>query len=272
MYALSGLLSFIAFHIVKYRRKVVEENLAKAFPKKNKEELEKTAKGFYSNLVDIIVETLKLLTVADKEIKKRVHIENPEILQDFYRQKRTLVILSSHQCNWEWFASCSLQVEYPIDAVYLRLTNEFSEKLLKKIRGRYGASLVEKNNLLKRIVSTKEEVKIISMVADQAPSHDANVLWVPFLNQPTNFFTGFEKIATKFGFPVLYAEMVRTKRGHYTIRFKLLAENPGELPQNEITRRFVKELEQTIQQSPSDWLWSHKRWKYAYKAKPEKLV
>lgn len=266
LYALSDGLSFIAYHVIKYRRKVVFDNLKKAFPDKNQKEIAVIAKGFYTNLLDIMVETIKLYTVPEEEIRKRVRIENPELLEDFYLQKRPLLALSSHQCNWEWFAACSLRVEYPIDAVYLKLNNEFSDNLVKKIRGRFGATLVEKRNLLKRLVATKEDVKIISMVADQAPKHDANVLWMPFLNQNTNFFTGFEKIATKFNFPVLYAEMRRTQRGYYMIRFTLLTEKPADLPQNEITRRFVKELEKTIQQSPSNWLWSHKRWKYAYKA------
>jgi|SRR5690606_9687831 len=99
-------------------------------------------------------------------------------------------------------------------------------------------------------------------MADQSPRHEADVLWTNFLHQESKFFTGAEKIARKLDLPVLYVEMQRIKRGYYTARFAILSDEPTKTEKNEITFRYIRALEKTIREHPSDWLWSHKRWKY----------
>lgn len=266
LYAIADGLFILVYYIVAYRKKVVYENLKRAFPDKSEQELEIIAKGFYKNLLDVIVETLKLLTISGEALRKRVVIENPEVIEAFYSQNKSVVVLTSHQCNWEWLlVSCSHQLDYAVDAVYLRLTSAFSENLMQRIRSRFGANLVEKKDLFKSLISRRNILKIVAMVGDQAPRHDANVLWTTFLHQDTNFFTGAERIAAKFDMPVLYVEMKRRKRGYYSITFEVLSAAPKGAADNEIMLKFVKSMEKTVQQYPSDWLWSHKRWKYAYK-------
>lgn len=216
--------------------------------------------------MDIIFETIKLLTISEKALMERVVIENPEAIMQFRTQNKPVVVLTSHQCNWEWLlVSCSLQLDYPVDAVYLRLNNSVSDNLMLAIRSRFGANMIEKNDLFKSLIARRDIARIIAMVGDQAPKHDANVLWTEFLHQETNFFTGGERIAVKMNLPVLYVEMRRVKRGYYAINFEVLSTTPKKTANHEITAKFVKAMEMTIQKHPSDWLWSHKRWKYAYK-------
>ena len=268
LYAIADFLFFITYYVIGYRKQVVFENLKQSFPDKKDAELRKIAKGFYRNLADVIVETIKLLTISPERLKKRVLLENREVIQHFYNQKQSVIVLTSHQCNWEWLlVSCSQQLDHAVDAVYLRLNNAFSEKLLKTIRSRFGARLIEKRHLLRELLLTKDITKIIAMVGDQAPMNEANVLWTNFLNQETNFFTGSERLAFKLKLPVLYVEMKRQRRGFYIINFKVLAEAPSGMAPNEITKKFVSEMETSIRKNPSDWLWSHRRWKYAYKRK-----
>lgn len=271
LYAIADMLFVIIFHLISYRKKVVFDNLKKSFPEKTSKELKTIAKGFYKNLMDIIFETIKLLTISEKALMERVVIENPEAIMQFRTQNKPVVVLTSHQCNWEWLlVSCSLQLDYPVDAVYLKLNSSFSDNLMLSIRSRFGANMIEKNDLYKSLISKKGIARIIAMVGDQAPKHDANVLWTDFLHQETNFFTGGERIAVKMNMPVLYVEMKRTKRGHYAIAFEVLSESPAQEQKNEITEKFVRAMEKTIRQYPSDWLWSHKRWKYAYKSPRKK--
>ena len=214
-----------------------------------------------------MLETVKLLTLSEKELRRRVVLENPETIMQFRAQNRPVVILTSHQCNWEWLlVSCSLQLDYPVDGVYLRLTNSFSERLMLSIRSRFGANMIEKKDLYKSLVSRKHIARIIALIGDQAPKHDANVLWTDFLHQETNFFTGGERIARRMDIPVIYVEMRRVKRGFYATTFEVLADSSKETQKNEISQKFVRAIEKTIRQYPSDWLWSHKRWKYAYKS------
>ena len=267
LYTLADILYVLLFHVIAYRKKVVFENLRKSFPEKTPIEIRSIAKGFYKNLIDVILETVKLLTISEEELRKRVAMDNPETIMQFRAQNRPVVVLTSHQCNWEWLlVSCSLQLDYPVDAVYLRLNNSFSNNLMLSIRSRFGANMIEKNELFKSLISRKEIARIIAMIGDQAPRHDANVLWTDFLNQETNFFTGGERIAAKMNLPVVYVEMRRRKRGHYAITFEVLSEFPAQDPKNAIMEKFVRAMEKTIRRYPADWLWSHKRWKYAHKS------
>lgn len=267
LYAVSDILYVLLFYVISYRRKVVFENLRNSFPEKNPKEIRTIAKGFYKNLTDTLFETIKLLTIPEKALRQKVIMENPEVIMQFRSQNRPVVVLTSHQCNWEWLlVSCSLQLDYPVDAVYLRLNNSVSDNLMLAIRSRFGANMIEKNDLFKSLIARRDIARIIAMVGDQAPKHDANVLWTEFLHQETNFFTGGERIAVKMNMPVLYVEMRRVARGHYAITFEVLSEAPAKEPKNETTGKFVRAMEKTIIQYPSDWLWSHKRWKYAYKS------
>lgn len=273
LYALADSFFVVLFYLVSYRKKVVFDNLRKSFPEKAPQEIRAIAKGFYKNLIDVMLETVKLLTISEKELRKRVVIDNPEVIMQFRIQDRPVVVLTSHQCNWEWLlVSCSLQLDYPVDGVYLRLTNSFSDHLMLAIRSRFGANMIEKKDLFKSLITKKNIARIIAMVGDQAPKHDAHVLWTNFLHQETNFFTGGERIAIKMNMPILYVEMRRLKRGHYAIAFEVLSESPKESQKNEITEKFVRAMEKTIHQYPSDWLWSHKRWKYAYKRQLKDLT
>lgn len=263
LYPISSFLYFIIYYILGYRKKVVFCNLKNSFPEKSEHEIKIIAKAFYKNLLDVLLETIKMMTISKRELVERVYIENPEVLENFYLQGKSVIVLTSHQCNWEWLtASSTLQIKHAVDAVYLKLKDEFSEKLMKDIRERFGGNLIEKDDFIKSLISRKDILKVNALMADQAPRHEANVLWTDFLNQESKFFTGAERIAKKLKLPVLYIEMWRVDRGRYRARFTVLAENPGEFEKDEITLKYVHELEKTIQNNPSGWLWSHKRWKH----------
>jgi len=252
--------------VIGYRKKVVFGNLRNSFPEKSETEIKSIAKGFYRNLMDVVFETIKMMTISKSDLVKRVFIENPEELKKFYLQGRSVVVLTSHQFNWEWLtASATLQIDHAVDAVYLRLTSKFSEKLMMHMRSRFGALMIEKGNFMRLLVSRRHIVKVNALMADQAPKNEANVLWTKFLHQETSFFMGAERIAKKMNLPVLYIEMWREKRGYYRARFSVLAEDPLNTAKNEITLKYIQALENAIKSKPSGWLWSHKRWKYPRK-------
>jgi KDO2-lipid IV(A) lauroyltransferase len=68
-------------------------------------------------------------------------------------------------------------------------------------------------------------------------------------------------IANNFNLPVIYYSVKKVKRGFYELEFKLLTEEPLSLPYGAITEKYVSALENDILNQPSQWIWSHKRWK-----------
>jgi KDO2-lipid IV(A) lauroyltransferase len=262
IYLFSDFLSFILYHVIKYRRKVVFENLQNSFPDKSVQELNKISRQFYSNLTDTILETLLIPSLTKKQFTQKVIQKNPELPLYYLTKGQSIIVLTGHQCNWEWLllSSCMIS-DYTIDAIYRPLKSKQSDSFFLKLRSRFGANLIPMKDTLRSIIRRKDITRTIAMVADQTPPGGEIQYWTKFLNQDTPFFVGADKIARTTSFPVLYLSMKRIRRGYYETRFELLAEAPFPEEKFSVVERYVKALEKTIIDAPSDWLWSHKRWK-----------
>jgi Kdo2-lipid IVA lauroyltransferase/acyltransferase len=262
LYRFADLLYVLACYIFKYRKKTVIENLKKAFPEKNPAEINKIAKGFYKNLADILIETVKGPGMSEKELKKRVKVVNLEAGDKYYDQNISFIAMFSHMGNWEWVAlACSVYLRAEVVGIYQQQANLTVDAWLKQARESLGAITIEKKQVLRQLTIRRNIISGIGVIADQSPAAGENRFWTNFLNQQTAFFSGGEKIARKFNFPVVYVSMKRLKRGYYEMGFEEIAEPPYIIPENEILKTFVQKLEKDIQQAPSDWLWSHNRWK-----------
>ena len=87
LYFISDLSFFVLYHITHYRRKVVRRNLRNSFPGRTSEEIETIEKEFYHHLCDIMFETIKSLTMGEKEIRRRFRVRNPELLERYYEKR-----------------------------------------------------------------------------------------------------------------------------------------------------------------------------------------
>jgi Kdo2-lipid IVA lauroyltransferase/acyltransferase len=235
----------------------------------SKPELEKTTSAFYTNFTDVFLETIKLLTIPGEELVNRLRIKNPEAVNDRLRRGQSLIALTSHYCNWEWMlASCSIQFIHPPDGVYLRVKNPFFEKLMLKIRSRFGAYMIEKKYILSEENKRKDSPRVIAMVADQAPKGERSLKWIHFLNQETPFINGPERISKILDLPVVYGKIRRIKRGYYEMEFVEIKSGPGPVSDRPVTEKFATLLEENIREYPPNWLWSHNRWK---QTRPEQI-
>ncbi|MGV3560855.1 lysophospholipid acyltransferase family protein [Larkinella arboricola] len=262
-YAIANVLYYLLAYVIGYRKEVILTNLKRSFPEKSDAEHRRIAKKFYRNFADVLVETVKLPGLSPSALKKRVQFTNKHIVLDKLAAGQPVLIMASHQCNWEWAPSASVVNGMPADAVYKKLNNELSEHLVRYIRARFGAKPVPMKSLLREMASRRHEPRLIALVADQIPDQPEYGYWTPFLHQETPFYPGTERLARTFKIPVFYIEMERTRRGHYSMTFHPIAEPPYDhLPNGELINRYRDLLEKTIQKAPSDWLWSHKRWKH----------
>jgi Kdo2-lipid IVA lauroyltransferase/acyltransferase len=263
LYGLSDGLSWIFFALLGYRRKVVLENLRHAFPGQSDAWYRKTSRAFYRSFTDIWLEALKTLTLSPKNMRKHVTFLNPEILQQWEAKGKSTMMLAGHTASWEWlFVRGSLDIKNVV-AVYLKVENPFFDKLMLQIRSRYGARLIEKAGLLREILRSRGQYRNIAMVADQAPRKGSLYEWHSFMNRPAPFFDSAEKMARKEEMPLYYIGIKRIKRGYYQMWAEELGRPPyGQLPEGELTARYIRALESNIRQQPEGYLWSHKRWKH----------
>jgi len=261
LYLISDLLAFGMQHF--YRKEVVLSNLTNAFPDKSPSEIQSITKAFYKNLADIIVETIKGLSISEKVLKKRVHFKNMELINDYHESQQSVLVIAAHQCNWEWLllGGC-LQMPFPIDGIYAPLKNPTMDKLMLEMRSRFGGKPINKRNALIEIMKRSKVLKALAIVADQVPGKNTEKYWTSFLNQDTAFFTGAEQLARWLKYPVIFLHVERRKRGHYEVTFRKLAEPPYDASNMNVLPGYVKEAENMIKARPHEWLWSHKRWKY----------
>lgn len=264
LYGLSDLLSFVAFRVLRYRVEVVKSNLRRAFPELSEADIHRLSKRFYRNLSDILVETLKLLQMKETDFLKRVHIQNIEVLREGLRMQRPVVVLTTHQGNWEWLQH-AVQLHLPDTAVYFvyqRLSNPFFDRLMLRLRSRFGAQGIEMKQVFRKALMLRREPIIFALLADQSPRRHSSFEWVWFFNELLAFFNGGAKLAIKLQSPVVLGISYRKKRGHYHLEFKTLSQPPYDAEAtSSITQAYAKALEDSLQRQADNWLWSHKRWK-----------
>lgn len=264
LYIKSTILFFLFYHVVGYRKKVVKENLALVFPEKTQAERNHITREFFKHFCDMIVETIKVFTITEKEIRKRFVFTNPEMLDQYYKNDRSILLMAGHYNNWEWTGILNKIIDFEAHAVYKPLRNQQLDALVKKTRGHFGGTIISN----KKIVGTlfrkwKKGIKTLTYIlSDQTPKMGSFKYRDTFLGIDVPMFTGTEELAKKLDFSVLYLKVEKQKRGYYTATFVPLADNPQEYPDFQITRMFFDSLENQIHENPEFYLWSHKRWKH----------
>jgi KDO2-lipid IV(A) lauroyltransferase len=262
LYPISDLISFLLFHIFRYRRDVVEDNIIKSFPRKDTQEQKKIIRKFYSNLSDVLLEGIKAFTMTRKQIIKRHRVVNPEILHPYIEKGMSVIGLPSHYTNWEWGSmSGSLQLEHNNIALYKPINNKWIDRFTRWSRSKYGTELASIYKTIETFERNKNEQVIYIMASDQSPSRGNRAEWIRFLGRDTAFLFGPEKYARRYQYPVFFVDIQRIKRGYYELTLSLITDKPHQLPPGEITRRYAAALEKVIIRKPENWLWSHRRWK-----------
>lgn len=266
LYAVSDFMYYIIYDVIKYRRRIVRNNLNKSFPEKNHKEILEIEKLFYHHFCDLIIETIKLLHIKNKEINNRIFVDNADFVERIAANNKPIILFLGHYCNWEWVTAVSKHYKWPelTYQIYKPLRNNAFNSLMLKIRSRFDSISISQKMALKTILNTHQNEKsfIVGCIADGRPNR--RTIKEPeifFLNQKTSFMSGAELIGNKIGAVFLYLDIIKQERGKYRFVFKELkpSGNDKELP---YTKAYYRMLEQTIKREPSYWLWTHRRWLY----------
>lgn len=264
LYLLSDGLFFPLFHIVKYRRKVVEKQLDECFPEKSMQERRAIERQFYHFFCDYLVEVIKLFSISKKEMMRRIKFVGIEQVREELKDKKFCFLYLGHYCNWEYIASLSYWLpEIHCGQIYHRIYNQAFDELFLKLRGQFGGESILMKDTLRRILTLRNQEKkvMIGFIADQLPKWENMHHWTTFLNHDTSFFIGAERIAKQVDAALYYVDVERVKRGYYQVRFRLMTLHPKEFPDYELTDQYARLLEESICRQPAYWLWTHKRWK-----------
>lgn len=264
-YAFSDLFYLILYILVGYRIKVVRENLRNSFPEKTTEQLKQIERKYYRYLCDLMLETIRTISMTEKDYAKRVIMHDTELMQKLYSECGSVVLVMGHYGNWEWTGpSIALNTPFQLNVIYRPLSNPYFERMIYNMRTKFGTKITPVNNVLRELVASRHIKTAIGIIADQTPLPET-AYWTTFLKQDTPIYEGTEKIAKKFNYPVVFINVTRKARGYYEIKPEILSLEPGKSAEGEITELHTRKLERQIQQTPEFWLWSHRRWKYKRK-------
>ncbi len=263
LYRISDFLYLFVFYVLRYRRKLVMKNLGNSFPDKEKASLEKIARQFYRNFCDYGVETLKLLTISEKELTQRFSFGDQELIELHAQKNQSVIYLAAHQFNWEWgMVAASTALPLTMDFVYQKVNSEFFNKLILDCRSRFGAYPIERQKVARESMARRHILRGIATVTDQYPGHSGDKKYFhKFMNQDTAFFYGVNQIAYLTQYPVFFFNIEKLKRGYYKGSFIQVGTPPYDKTDTRVIEEYINILEECIKQNPENYLWTHDRWK-----------
>ncbi|HVO90509.1 MAG TPA: lysophospholipid acyltransferase family protein [Casimicrobiaceae bacterium] len=265
LYGLGAVIYFIAFRILRWHVALASRNLANAFPEKSDAERAAILKESYWNLGQTLGEAFWGFRAPSEELRRRVVIENREPVLRYAAEKRSVILLTAHMCNWEWLLQAGgAELGFPIDVVYKPIRLASVDEFFREARSRFGGKPITIDRFVYELMRRASEARAYALVADQTPVRKADKHWTRFLNQDTAFYVGADKIARFLDAPVVYVAMRRVRRGYYAARIHVLAEPPYDADlEPPLIERYARRLEDEIRAHPADWLWVHNKWKYA---------
>lgn len=265
LYCISKLMYLLLYYVIRYRRKIVRQNLKESFPSATAGEIGKIERDFYLYFCDLLMEDLKFFSISASEMRQRMEFKGMERVLQSAEAGRSMAMFLGHNCNWEWISSLPLWTEGKAQCMqlYHPLENKIADRLMDYVRSRFGGINVPMKQSIRDIMKCQREGKpvIVGFIADQAPIWESLNYWLPFFGHDTPVMTGGERIARKLDMDCYYIETHRVRRGYYVSEFKMMTDKPKAMPEFWITEEYYKRLEENISIQPSYWLWSHKRWR-----------
>jgi len=269
----SSIIACVMSTIGGYRKKVVIANIVRVYGNKKASEL---TQGFYRNFCDITVESMKLFTVSDKSLQNRVEYSSKgvQLMNRLYDDNRIVILAGGHMASWEMYAmTFSQRIKSDTMALYKKLSDPIMDEEMRNSRERFGLKMVEISeckNWMENYIATSEKSPLtVGFGFDQSPHNADKSWWTTFLGIETAVYFGVEKWAKDYNAAVVYGGVKRVGRGRYIVDFRLVKEHVLDCKKGEVLDRCLGELEREIRESPSDWLWSHKRWKHS---RPEGMI
>jgi KDO2-lipid IV(A) lauroyltransferase len=262
LYAFAAFVYLLAYYVARHRSHVIREQLQKVFPDLSAAQRQAIHKQFLKNFCDVMIEILKSVSMSEADMCARMRITNVELARQYLDAGQSIMFVTSHLCNWEWLLhGVTLQLGYPLDAAYKPLHDEWAERLMLKVRSRFGARLVPAKELLADFIRRRGITRGVAMNADQAPMSTDQRYWTQFLGQDTAFYIGAEQIARATRLPIIYVSVHRTRRSHYEVVLQPLWDGRTLIEPNQVIERYARACEIDVLRSPADWLWSYRRWR-----------
>ncbi|MBP5770634.1 MAG: lysophospholipid acyltransferase family protein [Bacteroidaceae bacterium] len=262
LYAFSSFVYFLMFHVLRYRKKVVLNNIKTVFPSWTTDEQEALVRKFYHYLSELIVEIIKVLHISEEEMNKRVEAYGTDIVEQYAHEGHPVFVLMGHFGNWEWAQQMYRHVDNPAVKcqIYRPSRSEAFDNVMLRLRSRFNSTCIKQMQAYRSILKMKQDGTpfLVTFLTDQHPNSAIMKYWTSFLGQDSAYIVGQEELGRKVDARYVYLDIERPSRGHYRMTVRPL--EPAENEEYPYTISYLKMMEASILRQPEIWLWSHRRW------------
>jgi len=241
-------------------KKLIHTNIKKAFPKNNSVEIKKLTKLMWNNYGRVFAEYMFIKDFRFEKIDSKIEIIGQEILDEIKKSNKPVVFISGHFSNFELMAMQIEKAGIKLSAIYRPLNNIFLNRIMEKIRKKY----ICKNQIKKGIAGTRELIKFqrnnysIALMIDQRVSEGEKV---NFFNQEAYTTTIPAQLAKKFDMPIVPIFIERVNDTNFKIKISEPVNFLKSDSIKDITCKLNVIIEEMILKNPTQWIWSHNRWK-----------
>ncbi|WP_295118491.1 lysophospholipid acyltransferase family protein [uncultured Chitinophaga sp.] len=261
LYAIASFAHFLAYYVIGYRKAVVIQNIARSFPEMKYGQVRSIVKKFYASFFAYFAEMIKSISVSEKVLDKKIIFENLEIIDSHVSAGRNIIASMGHCGNWEMLNFMPYKLQHDMYAVYKPLQSAMMNKLMLRLRSRFGMKMISDKSVVRHILTQKSSPAVYLFLADQSPRTKEEKYKFELLNQETYFFSGMEKLARVSRSAVIYLHITQLSKGSYKITCMPICSEAESMNEGEITQKYVGLLTENIKEAPAGWLWTHKRWK-----------
>src|SRR5690554_4917879 len=156
LYMFSDLIFVFLFHVVRYRRKTVYENLKLALPHLSDSEHKRIEKEFYRHMCDMFLEMIKTLGITAEEMKNRFTFTNMEVVHEFEKKGKSIILMCAHYASWEWMIIMGRFINIKGFGIYKKVKNPYFDKLVRDIRSKFDATLIDTKSTVKQVTENQQ--------------------------------------------------------------------------------------------------------------------
>ena len=227
-YLFSDCVYFLVYYVLRYRRKVVRENIAITLPHLSKAKRKTIEKKFYQHMCDMFLEMIKTMSISSEEMEKRFQVTNIDLVLDYAKKRKSVVLVASHYASYEWLLTINPKIGFQGVAVYKKIANPYFDKLIRKIRSKYNTELIETKKAIPTMAQNQRDgvLALYGLASDQSPKLDRIFHSMDFMGIEVPVHTGAEMLAKKYDLAVIMVKVKKVKRGYYEATFVTLADNP----------------------------------------------
>tara|TARA_B110000438_G_C15789680_1_gene640052 strand:+ start:813 stop:1673 length:861 start_codon:yes stop_codon:yes gene_type:complete len=241
-------------------KKLIESNILKAYPNIKSFEIKTIVKQMWSNYGKILAEYMFIKNFRENFFKKKIKINGQEVLEAIQKNKEPVIFVSGHFNNFELLAMCIDKFNIPLTTIYRPLNNMFTNIIMESIRKKY----ICKNQIKKGKSGIKESLLFfkkgfsIALMIDQRVSEGIKS---NFFGKEAHTTTVPAQFVKKFNCKIVPMHIERKEKNNFEINIYEPIQYSKEKTIEDITKDLNLWLEKMILKNPSQWIWTHNRWK-----------